>query len=141
YRAAFPVFPEPEIYLPRGTDLKLELTTELRVPEEVRGEAQINALDEIERAAMEITTPTLPERTTTRYGQAADIVNVALVGSTEQMDRAFHAAGWRHGDPTTTRSVMREMHAFLAFKCYPEAPISRQLVDGEPVSATWQKSL
>ena len=141
YRAAFPVFPEPEIYLPRGTDVKVELTRELRVPEEIRGAAQINALHEIERATLEITAPTLPERTTTRNGQAADIVNVALMGSTEQMDRAFHAAGWKHGDPTSARSVMRELHAFLAFKSYPEAPISRQLVDGEPVSATWEKSL
>jgi hypothetical protein len=141
YRAAFPVFPEPEIYLPRGTDMKLELATELRVPEEIDAVAQRGAPDEIARATMEITVPSLPERTTTRYGQAADFVNVALVGTADQMDQAFHAAGWEHGDPTSARSVMREMHAFLAFKNYPEAPISRQLVDGEPVSATWEKSL
>jgi len=141
YRAAFPVFPEPEIYLPRGTDVKFGLTTELRVPAELHGAMQGNSPDEIERATMEITAPTLPERTTTRYGQAADFVNVALVGTPDQMDQAFHAAGWRHGDPTTTRSVMRELHAFLAFKSYPEAPISRQLVDGKPVTATWEKSL
>lgn len=141
YRAAFPVFPEPEIYLPRGTDVKLELATELRVPEEIRGGAPTGKADEIERATMEITTPSLPERTTTRHGQAADFINVALVGNSEQIDRAFHAAGWEHGDPTTPRSVIREMHAFLAFKNYPEAPISRQMVDGAPVTATWEKSL
>jgi LssY C-terminus len=141
YRVAFPIFPEPEIYLPRGTDMKLELTTELRVPEELRGVAQTSSPDEIGRATMEITAPTLPERTTTRNGQAADFVNVAFAGTPDQMDRAFRAAGWQHGDPTTTRSVMRELHAFLAFKSYPEAPISRQLVDGKPVTATWEKSL
>jgi hypothetical protein len=141
YRAAFPVFPEPEIYLPRGTDVKLELATELRVPEKMRGAVQAGAPDEIERATMEITAPSLPERTTTRSGQAADLVNVALLGTAEQIDQAFHAAGWEHGDPTSTKSVMREIHAFLTFKNYPEAPISRQLVDGEPVSATWEKSL
>jgi hypothetical protein len=141
YRAAFPVFPEPEIYLPRGTDIKLKLATELRVPEEMRGAAQVDASDVVERATMEVTAPSLPERTTTRRGQAADFVNIALLGTAEQLDQAFRAAGWKHGDPTSTRSVMREMHAFLAFKSYPEAPISRQLVDGEPVSATWEKSL
>jgi len=141
YRAAFPVFPEPEIYLPRGTDMRLELTTELRVPEELRGVTQASSPDEIERATMEITAPTLPERTTTRYGQAADFVNVAFVGTPDEMERAFRAAGWQRGDPTTPRSVMREMHAFLAFKSYPEAPISRQLVDGRAVTATWEKSL
>jgi hypothetical protein len=141
YRAAFPVFPEPEIYLPRGTDVKLELATELSIPEELHGTGQGGAPDEIDRVAMEITAPSLPDRTTTRHGRAADFVNVALVGTSEQMEEAFHAAGWLHGDRTSPRSVMREMHAFLAFKNYPEAPISRQLVDGEPASATWEKSL
>ena len=141
FRAAFPVFPEPEIYLPRGTDLKLELATELCVPGEMRSTAQGSAPDEIDRATMEILAPSLPERTTTRNGQAADFVNVALVGTAEQMDQAFREAGWEHGDRTSTRSVIREMHAFLAFKSYPEAPISRQLMNGELAGATWEKSL
>lgn len=141
FRAAFPVFPEPEIYLPRGTDVKLELATEFRVPEEMRGMARAGTANEIGRATMEIAAPSLPERTTTRHGQPADFVNVALVGTAEQMDQAFHAAGWQHGDPTSAQSVLRELHAFLAFKNYPEAPISRQLLEGAPVSATWEKSL
>src|SRR5260221_7416666 len=33
YRSVFPFFPEPEIYLPRGSDLKLELTSEGLMPE------------------------------------------------------------------------------------------------------------
>jgi hypothetical protein len=141
YRVAFPVFPEPEIYLPRGTDVKLALAVELRVPEEMRGVAQAGTPDEIDRESMEVMAPSLPERTTTRHGLAADFVNVAVVGTADQMNQAFRAAGWEHGDPTSTRSVMREMYAFLAFKNYPEAPISRQLVDGAPMSTTWEKSL
>ena len=141
YRAATPVFPEPEIYLPRGTDMRLTLMAEVRVADGMRGLAQAGVPDEMERATMEITIPSLPERTTTRNGQAADFVNVALVGTAEQMDEAFQAAGWHHSDPTTTRSVIREMHALMALKNYPEAPISKQLVDGKPVSATWEKGL
>jgi hypothetical protein len=141
YRAAFPIFPEPEIYLPRGTDVKLELATELRVPEEIRGATQAGEPDEMERAAMEITAPSMPERTTTKSGKPADFLNLAFLGTREQMNQAFHAADWKKSDPTSAKSVMREMHAFLAFKNYPEAPISPQLVDGAPVSATWEKSL
>ena len=141
FRTAFPVFPEPEIYLPCGTDLKLELATELHVPDEMRGTAQDGAPDDFGRATMEITAPSLPDRTTTRNGQAADFVNVALIGTAEQMNQAFRGAGWEHGDRTSTHSVIREMHAFLAFKSYPEAPISRQLMNGAPAGATWEKSL
>ena len=141
YRAAFPIFPEPEIYLPRGTDVRLELATELRVPGEIRGAMQAGAPDAIERATMEITAPVMPERSTTKSGKPADFLNVAFLGTPEEMHQAFHAAGWEKGDPTSTKSVMREMYAFLAFKNYPEAPISQQLVEGAPVSATWEKSL
>ena len=141
YRAAFPVFPEPEIYLPRGTDLKLELTADLEVPEEEQGIAEDSAPDELAKAVLEITAGDLPERTTTRHGESADIVNMVLLGTKEQMDSAFRQAGWRNGDAMTTRSVLREAHAFLAFNNYPSAPMTQQLVDGKRVSATWEKGL
>ena len=141
FRTAFPTFPEPEIYLPRGSDLKLELTDGIELPENATRETDNTRPDEIEKAVLEITAPELPVRTTTRYGQDADIVNVALLGSASQMDTAFRAAGWTNGDQLSTRSVLRQMHAFLSFKNYPNAPISTQLVDGQKVNATWEKGL
>ncbi len=141
YRTAFPTFPEPEIYLPRGSDLKLELADGIELPENAKIEPENDRPNEIEKAVLEITTPELPVRTTTRYGQDADIVNVALLGSASQMDAAFRAAGWTNGDRLSTRSVLRQMHAFLSFKNYPNEPISTQLVDGRKVNATWEKGL
>ncbi len=141
YRTAFPTFPEPEIYLPRGSDLKLELSDGIELPENARRAPENDRPDEIEKAVLEITTPELPVRTTTRYGQDADIVNVALLGNASQMDAAFHAAGWTNGDRLSTRSVLRQMHAFLSFKNYPNEPISTQLLDGRKVNATWEKGL
>jgi len=141
YRTAFPTFPEPEIYLPRGSDLKLELADGIELPENAKRETENDRPDEIAKAVLEITAPELPVRTTTRYGQDADIVNVALLGSASQMDAAFHAAGWTNGDRLSTRSVLRQMHAFLSFKNYPNEPISTQLVDGRKVNATWEKGL
>jgi hypothetical protein len=141
YRTAFPMFPEPEIYLPRGSDLKLELSDGITLPENTRREPEKDRPDEIAKAVLEITAPELPVRTTTRYGQDADIVNVALLGSASQMDAAFRAAGWTNGDRLSTRSVLRQMHAFLSFKNYPNEPISTQLVDGQKVNATWEKGL
>jgi hypothetical protein len=141
YRSAFPFFPEPEIYLPRGSDLKLELTSELSLPATTDHEVENSAPDEIEKAVMEITASELPERTTTRFGQNADIVNVALLGTEEQMNAAFRAAGWKNGDRLSTGSVLRQARAFLSFNNYPSAPITTQLMDGQRVSATWEKGL
>jgi hypothetical protein len=141
YRSAFPFFPEAEIYLPRGSDLKLELTSEISLPATTEREAENSPPDEIEKAVMEITASELPERTTTRYGQNADIVNVALLGTEEQMNAAFRAAGWRNGDQLSTRSVLRQARAFLSFNNYPGAPITTQLMDGQRANATWEKGL
>ena len=141
YRTAFPMFPEPEIYFPRGSDLKLELTAAVALPTNAEFAPEKNVPDEIERAILEITAPSLPERTTTRSGRAADIVNVALLGSEEQMGAAFRAAGWKNGDVMSTRSVLRQMHAVLSFNNYPRAPITTQLLEGQRVDATWEKGL
>jgi LssY C-terminus len=141
YRSVFPFFPEPEIYLPRGSDLKLELTAEVSLPTNLQRGADTNTPDEIERAVLEITAPDLPLRTTTKHGQDADIVNVVLLGSEEQMDAAFHAAGWKSGDQMSTRSVLRQARAFLSFQNYPSAPITTQLMDGQRVSSAWEKGL
>ena len=141
YRVAFPVFPEPEIYLPPGTDVRLELTAPLLVPEQQRGAPQDGTADEVDRAVLEITVSELPQRTTTAHGQPADIVNVALLGTKEQMEAAFRAAGWRSSDPTTTKSVFHEMYAIMAFTNYAQAPVSKQLMGGADPAATWQKGL
>jgi hypothetical protein len=141
YRTAFPTFPEPEIYLPRGSDLKLELMDGISLPESAEHKTENYHPDEIEKAVLEITAPELPVRTTTRNGQDADIVNVALLGSAGQMDAAFRAARWKNGDALSTGSVLRQMYAFLSFKNYPSAPISTQLMDGQRVSQTWEKGL
>jgi hypothetical protein len=141
YRAAFPTFPEPEIYLPRGSDLKLELMAEVSLPERADAAGDGGARNETEKSVMELIVPELPGRTTTRYGQPADIVNIALLGSTEQMDAAFRAAGWKNGDRMSARSVLRQAHAFLSFNNYPNEPITTQLVDGRRVDTTWEKGL
>jgi LssY C-terminus len=111
------------------------------LPANLQREADTNTPDEIERAVLEITAPDLPLRTTTKHGQDADIVNVVLLGSEEQIDAAFHAAGWKRGDQMSTRSVLRQARAFLSFQNYPSAPVTTQLMDGQRVSATWEKGL
>jgi hypothetical protein len=141
YRAAFPMFPEPEIHLPRGSDLKLELMAEVSLPASAVRSAESNLPDEIQKSVMEMAASELPARTTTRYGHPADIVNIALLGSAEQMAAAFRAAGWKNGDQMSTRSVLRQTHAFLSFNNYASAPITTQLVDGQRVNTTWEKGL
>jgi hypothetical protein len=124
--------------VPRGSDLKLEMTTSVSVPERAEPNVALNAPDEMQRALMGITIPELPGRTTTKNGRAADIVNVALLGTATQMNAAFRAAGWKNGDAMSMRSVMKQAHAFFSFNNYATAPITTQLLCGQRVDTTRQ---
>jgi hypothetical protein len=140
YRAFFTILPEPEIYLPPGTDLRLQLNVPLYVgdqPEIPRASFQ---LDEFERGDVEMLLENIPDRTTTPKGKSADLVNILLVGSREQVQSAFTAAGWRPSDNASTHSVLREFGAFLTFSNYPTEPISIQWLNGQPQELAFQKS-
>jgi hypothetical protein len=141
YRLAFPITPEPEIYLPPGADLRLQLSEPLTFPERPLPPSLFSAFNDLERLEIDAEFGSAPERTTTRKGQAADLVNLAFLGTREQLDAAFRAAGWRQSDPTSTHSVLRQFRAFISFQNYPTAPMSRQLLSGETSDENWEKGL
>ncbi len=140
YRSIFTRLPEPEIYLPPGTDLRLQFNAALDVASEPELPESTFQMDEYERADVESVVADSSERTTTSHGKDADIVNLLFVGSPEQVHQAFSAAGWQPSDPNSTHAFMRQFEAFLTLSNYPTAPISKQLLDGQPQDLTWQKS-
>jgi hypothetical protein len=80
------------------------------------------------------------DRTTTSSGKEADLVNILFVGSREQVERAFTAAGWMQGDHYSGQAFFRQFAAFLTFSNYSTMPISRQWLNGQLQDMTWQKS-
>jgi hypothetical protein len=136
----FTVLPEPEIYLPPATDLRLQLNIPLYVGDQpVLPQASFQ-MDEYERGEVEMLLHGNTARTFTTSGKDADVVNVLFVGSREQIDSAFRAAGWVNNDRNSPHSVMRQFQAFLLLSNYPTAPVSTQLLNGQPQDLTWQKS-
>jgi hypothetical protein len=139
YRA-LSVLPEPEIYLPPGTDLRLQLKVPLNVADQPELPPVSFLPDEYERGDIEQLLQSAPERTTTRSGKDADLVNLLFLGSQQQLQEAFSAAGWLPGDPNSTRAFFKQFEAFLTFNNYPTMPVSHQLLNGQPQDFTWQKS-
>ena len=139
YRA-FSVLPEPEIYLPPGTDLRLQLNVPLYVADQPELPHVSFELDEYERGDIELLLENLPERTTTRSGKDADLVNLLFLGSQEQLQSAFTAAGWKPGDRNSSHAFFKEFSAFLTFSNYSTMPVSHQLLNSKPQDFTWQKS-
>lgn len=140
YRAISPL-PEPEIYLPAGTDLRLELGTSLYVGDQPELYQPTLLLDELQRGDIEMLLQNVPERTTTTSGQDADLVNLLLIGSHDQVERDFAAAGWLPADRNSYHAFLKEFGAFLSFSNYPTMPVSRQLLNGQAPDSIWQKSL
>ena len=139
YRA-LTVLPEPEIYLPPGTDIRLRLNVPLYVGDQPEMPRVSFAMDEYERGDVEMLMQHSSDRTTTRSGKDADVVNILFVGTGEQIEQAFTAAGWLPADPNSKTAFFKQFGAFLTLSSYPNMPISRQLLNGQLQDSTWQKS-
>ena len=142
FKAAFPIFPEPEIYYGPGTEIKLELSSALRRSSTVENglagdddapSENILALDEIALSA--------PERTYTRQHKVADVINLALIGTRDQVETAFHRANWVGSDHFSKRAFFSQFYAVLNDSSYVRAPMMPMLVDERLPDMTFQKSL
>ena len=141
-RGVFPFSPEPETYLPAGTDLRLKLMAPLELPAEflkARPEETTQDEAEIDKELREKLLA-LPRRTLTGKGRPSDVVNLAFIGSRQQIEGAFEAAGWTYGDSVSAWSVLREMRAMSSLSSYAHLPISRQWLDGKAPDFRLEKS-
>lgn len=75
-----------------------------------------------------LTTFYLPDyflaRTKTGDGLLGDPVNLAIMGSEEDVHYAMRAAGWIQADPITLRSSLGIIKSSVMKTSYPEAPVS-----------------
>lgn len=141
YRAVFPIFPEPELYFRPGTDFSLELTAPLPVASVPAFAPANRDFGQPEKEDLDHRALSFPERTSTPKGQAADVVNLAFIGSRAQLQEAFTAAGWKSSEAMSGRAAFREIHAFLMLKNDPQGPMTKQLLQGHPTDLTWEKGL
>ena len=138
YKLLFPLFPEPEIYLPTGTDLELELSQPAPLPPDLSLPATSPPKGDLQELAEKLAE--LPERTFTPKGKEADVVNFIFAGSNAQLEQAFTAAGWKQSDRVSRRSVRHSLHAFLVRNSYPTAPMSPQEFENRASELTFEKT-
>lgn len=65
-----------------------------------------------------------PRHTTTGHGMQGDPVNVAFVGTDEELHRTLAVAGWYAADPITLETSLRIAADVVLRKPYPHAPVS-----------------
>lgn len=83
----------------------------------------------------------VPSYTTTVDGLPGDPVNVALVGTRQQLRAAFAALGWSEADPLDLASTWGMVRAFVFNRPYPTAPFSTLYLFGRRQDIGFQKAI
>jgi hypothetical protein len=83
----------------------------------------------------------LPDHTLTRSGQQDDVVNLAFIGTRDQVQSAFESAGWLASDRWTKGTFFREMSAAFVSSNYPRVPMLSRWIDGREPDFTLEKNL
>lgn len=80
-------------------------------------------------------------RTRTADGLLGDPVNLAFEGSEEDIHLSFRNAGWQMAEENTLHSARKMVTATLAFKSYPEAPVSALYLFGRQHEFAYQQEV
>ncbi len=79
--------------------------------------------------------------TCTAEGIPADPLNVALVGSREQVFEAMRAAGWVSADRITLRTGWRDARSVIFNRSYPAAPMSTHYFRNRPQDLAFEQQV
>lgn len=80
-----------------------------------------------------------PRHTTTAQGNQGDAINVAFIGTEEELHRMFAAAGWYAADPITLKTSVRIAADVVLHKPYAHAPVSDLYVWGRKQDAAFEQ--
>jgi LssY C-terminus len=129
-------WPEPEIHMPPGTEMRLaieELPADApRFPMPVCDPLEAEVQDEL------LNRSHLVMKSDGRTAQ--DVINVAFLGTREQLSHAFELAGWSTAEALTRRSFAKTYSALTRRKGYATAPVSLLLYENRAPDLVFQKS-
>lgn len=80
-----------------------------------------------------------PKTTETKNGIPGDPLNVGLVGTKEEIVRAFAAAHWYPADPVTLASSLKIAEGVVLDRAYPTAPVSPLMLWGRHQDLAFEK--
>ncbi|WP_311031787.1 LssY C-terminal domain-containing protein [Mesorhizobium koreense] len=81
----------------------------------------------------------LPMVTRTGDDLPGDPLNIGMVGATEDLVHAMHAAGWHPADPVTFRTSIGIIGSVVLDRPYPDAPVSPLFLDGRREDLAFEK--
>jgi LssY C-terminus len=82
----------------------------------------------------------VPRRVGDLQGNPGDMVNYALIGTEDQVTKAFAAAGWVKVDKTTGDAVVHGLVSTLSHAAYTEMPMSTLYLFGRPQDLSFARA-
>jgi LssY-like putative type I secretion system component LssY len=132
--------PNPEIVFPTGTEIILRLTAPVSLPPNADFSVPSKSFSQGDLGDIAHLMKNSGQRAYIG-NRTSDIVNVLLIGSPNQMERAFHAAGWSLANRKSPLSLFRMYYALAKRFGYPRAPMNALTLNGVPSAFVHQKTL
>ncbi len=131
---------DPEIYFPAGAEMILRLTAPANVPLVNIQPLRIKPFSLGEIAGIQDLLNHSP-RLARQGSHPSNAVNILFLGSRQQLDRAFQAAGWSLAERKSPMSLYRMYYALTVRVGYRRAPMDVLTLNGRPSDFEYQKSL
>jgi hypothetical protein len=134
-------FPDPEINFGPGTELHLKVDDALPLcPATDR--AMTEPVSQDDRLELYRLVTSFPYWTYSRaQREPSDPTNLVFIGSRQELDRAFNAAGWAGSRALSMATGLQLIRAVAESRAYAEAPVRMLLLDGAEPDITRQKAL
>ena len=129
--------PDPEITLEVGAELSLLVKEDFDWDAEAGDVKWIPAppVDELVTLVNGQPFQTVAEKPP----KPSDITNLMFVGTQQQIEAAFKAAGWTIAAATTKQSSFETIRALGEDRGYQAAPMSTLLLEGQKAAMNWEK--
>lgn len=82
----------------------------------------------------------IPRRVQDQQGNVGDMVNFSIIGTKDQVQKAFTAAGWNTVDQSTQDAVVHGLLATLSHESYTEMPMSVLYLFGRPQDLSYVRA-
>jgi hypothetical protein len=133
--------PENDIVYEPGVEMDIALTATLTLPK-AGGAGPASSLESLEDDALVSLAQRAPFQTfAERPPKPSDVTNLMLVGSQQQIEAAFQAAGWSAAAALSAQSKFETFRAIAESRGYKEAPVSILLLEEQPPDLVFQKQL
>ena len=128
---------DASIHYEPGVEMTIELTKALKWNETSTG-PMLRAITPVDKLGELVNRE--PIRTVAlKPPRPSDLTNLMFIGSQQQIQDAFKAAGWSLAQAQNKQSEFETFQAMAEMRGYKEAPVSTLLLDGHPPDMVFEK--